>query len=77
MTKLLEQAFEVLGRMPAEAQDAIARALLDMSVEDEPEDVEPEHLAAVLEGMAQAERGEFSALTPAEAVAAAFRPHTR
>ena len=77
MTKLLEQAFHALGRMPPDTQDDIARALLGLAVDSEPEDVEPEHMAAVMEGMAQAERGEFSAVDPASAVAAAFRRAAR
>ncbi len=75
MTKLLERAFEALGRMPPDTQDDIARALLGMADEGEPEDIEPEHLAAIIDGVAQAERGEFSPLAPAEAVSAAFRRH--
>ncbi len=75
MTKLLQQAFEALERMPPAQQDAIARALLGMAVDGEPDDIETEHWAAVLEGLEQARRGEFSTLTPAEAVAAAFDRH--
>lgn len=70
MTKLLEQAFEALSRMPPDAQDDIARALLGIAETIEPEDIEPEHLAAVMEGKAQAERGEFAS---DEDVEAAFR----
>lgn len=43
---------------PAE-QDAIANMMLGMVKTAEPLDIEPEHLAAVMEGMAQADRGEF------------------
>ena len=78
MTKLLEQAFETLSRLPPDAQDDVARALLGMAAEEgELDDIEPEHLEAVMEGRRQAERGEFSELTPDEAVAAAFRRHAR
>lgn len=73
MTKLLEEAFEALGRMPLDAQDNIARALLDMADAAAPTEIEAEHLAAVTEGMAQADRGEFAAGSAREIVAAAFR----
>ena len=72
MTKLLEQAFSVIGRMPPDAQDGIARALLAMGMSEEPDDVEPEHREAVMDGMAQAQRGEFSLASPAEALRSAF-----
>lgn len=71
MTKLLEQAFEAVRRLPAQSQDEIARAILDLATGDaEPELVDPAHLAAVLEGLAQAKRREFA--TDVE-VEAAFR----
>ncbi len=65
MTELLRQALAVLGRLPPDRQDDIARALLayardGASGDEEPEDIGPGHLAAVLEGMAQAERREFA-----------------
>ena len=77
MTKLLEQAFEMLERMPADAQDGIARTLLDMDQVFDLDEVEPEHRAAVAEGMAQASRGEFAAGSASEIVADAFRWHRR
>lgn len=70
MTKLLEQAFEALRQLPPERQDAIAHRLLFEAANDEPDDIEPEHLDAVLEGLEQARRGEFAS---DEAVEAAFR----
>ena len=77
MTRLLEQAFEVLGLMPPEAQDDIARPLLGMAGSGAPDDIEPEHLAAVAEGMAQAERGQFAPGGARDIVSAAFRRHER
>jgi hypothetical protein len=75
MTKLLEQAVEAVRRLPAATQDDIARAMLRLaSPEDEPEPIDPAHLAAVLEGLAQAKRREFA--TDAE-VEAAFRRFDR
>jgi hypothetical protein len=71
MTKLLDQALEAVRQLPAESQDEIARLLLHLAQgDDEPEEIDPAHLPAVLEGLAQAERGEF--VTDAE-LEAAFR----
>ena len=61
MTKLLEQALEAVRRLPSESQDEIARAILHLAAgEGEPETVDPQHLPAVLAGLAQAERREFA-----------------
>jgi len=71
MTKLLEQAFEAARLLSPEAQDEIARAVLNLAASDqEPELLDPADLAAVLEGLAQARRGEFATKTEVEA---AFR----
>jgi predicted transcriptional regulator len=71
MTKLLEKALEAVRQLPSDSQDEIARAMLLLAQTDaDPEPIEPAHLAAVLEGLAQAKRGEFA--TDAE-VEAAFR----
>lgn len=73
MTKLLQDALEAVFKAPPETQDAIARLMLDMA-ESEPEAVPAEHLAAILEGEAQADRGEFAT---DEQVAEAFRRFAR
>ena len=71
MTKLLEKALQAARALPPEAQDEIARAILDMANnEAEPEPVAPEHLSAVLEGLAQARSGAFASDSEVEA---AFR----
>jgi DNA-binding transcriptional regulator YdaS (Cro superfamily) len=71
MTKLLEQAIEAVRRLPADSQDDIARAILHLAgSEVEVEPLDPAHLAAVLEGLAQAERREFAT---DDEVEAAFR----
>lgn len=72
MTKLLEHALEAVRRLPPEGQDEIARAMLTLARGDEaePEPIDPTHLPAVLEGLAQARRRQFA--TDAE-IAAAFR----
>ena len=71
MTKLLEQAIEAVRRLPPDSQDEIACAILRLAgSEAEAEPIDPAHLAAVLEGLAQAKRREFA--TDGE-VEAAFR----
>ncbi|MHB8268601.1 hypothetical protein [Bradyrhizobium sp.] len=71
MTKLLEKALEAVRRLPPDSQDQIALAMLSLSGnEGEPEEVDPAHLPAVLEGLAQAKRRQFA--TDAD-VEAAFR----
>ncbi|MGQ0742112.1 MAG: hypothetical protein ACT4OG_07440 [Alphaproteobacteria bacterium] len=71
MTKLLEKALEAVRKLPSESQDEIARTILRLAANDgEPEAVDPSHLPAVLEGLAQAKRGEFAANSKVEA---AFR----
>ncbi len=71
MTKLLEEAFELVRRLPADSQDEIARAMLSLAQPNagELEDIDPAHLSDVLEGLAQARRREFA--TDAQ-IAAAF-----
>ncbi len=71
MTKLLEKALDAVRRLPPDSQDEIARAMLSLvGDEDELEDVDPTHLADVLESLSQAKRRQFA--TDAE-VDAAFR----
>jgi Ca2+-binding EF-hand superfamily protein len=75
MTKLLEQAIEVVRRLPADSQDDIARTILHLAGgELEAEPVDPTHLAAVLEGLAQTKRREFAT---EEEIEAAFRRFDR
>ena len=75
MTKLLEQAMEAVRRLPEDTQDDIARTILQLAgSEIAAEPVDPAHLIAVLEGLAQAKRREFA--TDAE-VEAAFRRFDR
>ncbi len=71
MTKLLEKAVEAVRRLPPDSQDDIALAMLTLMGDDgEPEDVDPAHLPAVLEGLAQAKRRQFASNAEIEA---AFR----
>jgi hypothetical protein len=71
MTKLLDRTLELVRRLPAESQDEIARAMINLAAGDgEPEQIDPAHLPAVLRGLAQAKRREFAT---DEEVEAAFR----
>ena len=75
MTKLLEKAVEAVRRLPPDSQDDIALAMLTlMGDEGEPEHVDPAHLPAVLEGLAQAKRRQFASDPEIEA---AFRRFER
>ena len=50
-----------MRRLPADSQDDIARTMLHLAgSEGEAEPIDPAHLAAVLEGLAQAKRREFA-----------------
>lgn len=70
MTERLDRAIASVRNLDPEAQDRIASAMLSLLDEDEPEEIDPEHLPGVLQGLAEAERGEFAS---DEEVAAAFR----
>jgi hypothetical protein len=75
MTKLLEHALEAVRRLPPDAQDEIARAMLELAATNvEPEEIEAAHLPAVLDGLAQARRREFASHAEVEA---AFRRFDR
>ena len=69
MTKLLEKALEAVRKLSSAEQDEIARAMLQFADNDgEPEPIDPAHLPAVLNGLAQARRGEFASDKEIEAV---------
>jgi hypothetical protein len=71
MTKLLERAVEAARRLPPADQDEVARAMLAaMGDEPMPEEIDPAHLADVMEGIAQARRRQYAT---DEEVEAAFR----
>ena len=60
MTKLLEQAIAKVRELPAEDQDALAVALLSLAGETtEVVQLDDDTRAAIEEGLAQAQRGEF------------------
>lgn len=60
MTKLLEHALEIVRRQWPDLQDAIAKAMLDMSEGDAGDVIEAEHRAAIAEGLAEIERGDYA-----------------
>lgn len=75
MTELLEKALEAVRRLPVDAQDDIARAMLALvDNESEPEPTDPADLPALLEGLAQAKRGEFAGDAEVEAAFRRFDP---
>ncbi|MET0313508.1 MAG: hypothetical protein ABW275_03875 [Hansschlegelia sp.] len=74
MTKLLDEAIDAARRMSPDAQDAIGRFILENFDDGQPEPIPAEHRDAVLEGLAQADRGEFAT---DEEVEAAFRRFRR
>jgi len=75
MTKLFDQAVIAARRLPDAMQDEIARLVLHLSQRsDEPEEIDPAHLPAVFEGLAQVERGEFATEAELEAAFRGFDP---
>lgn len=73
MTRLLAEALEAVKRLPPESQDKIARAMLRLAQRGgEPEEILPEHLSAVLEGLAQAKAGQFASDEEVEAASRRF-----
>jgi hypothetical protein len=75
MTKLLDQALDAVRQLSSESQDEIARAMLSLAgSEAEPEPIDPAHLPAVLEGLAQAKHRQFASDND---VQAAFRRFER
>jgi hypothetical protein len=61
MTKLLKHAVDVARGLPPDAQDDLARVLLELAGEDQSVvELTPEESAALDESLAQADRGEFA-----------------
>lgn len=73
MTKLLEKAIERVKALPERDQDAVAEMLLSIAESDAAGVPVDEHTrTGILEGLAQAERGEF---VPDEVIAEADKRH--
>ena len=61
MTRLLEQAVEAVSALPDDAQDDLARILLQLAGIDQPlYELTPEEAANIDASLAEAERGEFA-----------------
>jgi hypothetical protein len=62
MTKLLDQALEAARNLPPDAQDDIARVVLQLTGADDemPVPLTPEEQAAITASKAAAARGEFA-----------------
>jgi hypothetical protein len=73
MTKLLDQAIAKAQTLPAEEQDALAIAMLSLTEGDASGyPIDDATRAAILEGLAEAERGEY---VPDDIVAASDKRH--
>ena len=71
MTKLLDQALEAARRLPADAQDDIARVVLQLAGSDDegvPVSLTPEERASIANSKAAAARGEFASDEQVKAV---------
>lgn len=60
MTDLPDEVVAAVRQMPQQDQDDLAQALIQMTQTIRLDDTEPEHRAAMHEGMQQAARGEFA-----------------
>ena len=62
MTKLLDQALEAVRSLPVDAQDDIARIILQLAGDDKsaPVELAPDERAAIAASKAAAARGEFA-----------------
>ena len=72
MTKLLEKAVETVCKLSSDSQEEIARAMLAMADDFEPETIDPAHLSAVLEGLAPARAGQYASAADVEATVRRF-----
>ncbi|CAM3231904.1 hypothetical protein ACLBXJ_27110 [Methylobacterium mesophilicum] len=72
MTDLLEKAVAAVRQMSADDQDAIAQAMLSMAKIADSLEIEPEHVAAVMASLEQADRGAFVEGEASTIIARAF-----
>jgi hypothetical protein len=74
MTKLLEKAVAAVRQLPSDNQDEIAATMLRLADEGlHPEDIDPAHKSAVLEGLEQSRRREFASEAEIERAFNSFR----
>jgi hypothetical protein len=74
MTELLDRALRAARGLPADAQDTIARLILQFAGEEEPApgSLSPEERAAIAASKAAAARGEFASDEEVRAVWAKY-----
>ena len=65
----IDEAIDALRKLTPQRQQELAGYICELA-QEEPEDIDPAHLPAVLEGLEQAKRRQFAS---PERVAAAFR----
>jgi Mg/Co/Ni transporter MgtE len=70
MAVTIDDAIDALRKLSPERQDEIAGYIKSIAENEHAEEIEPDHLADVLEGLAQLNRGERAS---DDAVASAFR----
>lgn len=73
MTELLTQAIRAVEALGADEQDRIAEAMLSLAKVLDSDEIDPEHLDDVTEGLREAERGEFATEEEVEAAFRSFR----
>lgn len=73
MTKLLEQAIEAARQLSEEEQDELARMILDIVQDDEVYVLSDEENAAIDEGLAAIERGEYATMDELKALLGKYR----
>jgi hypothetical protein len=73
MPHTMDQAIEALRNLSPARQEELAGYICHLAADErEPEEIDPAHLAAVLEGLAQLKRGERATFREVEAAFRAF-----
>jgi Ca2+-binding EF-hand superfamily protein len=74
MSELLDKAVELVRALPQDAQDEIAQAMIRLVGDNGAEPIDSAHLAAILEGLAQARSGNFASVQEVDAAFRCFDP---
>jgi hypothetical protein len=73
MPHTIDQAIEALRNLSPARQEELAGYICHLAADErEPEEIDPAHLAAVLEGLAQLKRGERATFGEVEAAFRSF-----
>jgi hypothetical protein len=73
MPHTIDQAIEALRNLSPARQEELAGYICHLAADErEPEEIDPTHLAAVLEGLAQLKRGERATFGEVEAAFRSF-----